>query len=552
MSNSQPDHPAAPGAPTPEYLGSGDGPAGDGPAGGGRRRGARTGLVAAGAVAVVAAVGVGAYGVSQFMGGGESPASVVPADALGYASLDLDPSASQKIEAIKIMRKFPGLRDQLDISSRDDLRRTIWKAITSDGGCTGVDYDKDLKPWLGERIAVAAVPGSSTKVLPLVVVQVKDEDQARAGIKKLEDCDTNDELKDGSTGVAFSGDYLLATGTQADATRMADDAEHASLQDDAAFGTWMDRVGDPGIVTMYASKKAPAAMLDGSDGSDGALGKSGVGSELGGGSSKALREAFGDFGGAAGVIRFKDGAVESEFATQGLGRGVTAATTDGPSVTSLPDTTAAALSIALPEGWASKYLDQIEAMAGASGDADSMVTQLEMETGLQIPQDIETLLGKGLTVSVDSSTDLDRLGTAPDPTQVPAGLRIEGDTTKITAVIEKLKSLAGAQGDVIKVRSGDGVVAVGTDEDYVAQLLQDGGLGDSRAFKDVVPEAGRATSVLYVNFDAGDGWAGKLAHLISGGDAGVEANVKPLDALGVSSWQDDDEVQHALLRLTTD
>jgi hypothetical protein len=29
-------------------------------------------------------------------------------------------------------------------------------------------------------------------------------------------------------------------------------------------------------------------------------------------------------------------------------------------------------------------------------------------------------------------------------------------------------------------------------------------------------------------------------------------NIAPLDALGISGWQDDDQVQHSLLRLTTD
>src|SRR3954469_10609192 len=63
------------------------------------RRAGRTGIVVGSAVAVVAAVGVGAYGVVQLLSGGSSPATAVPSDALAYVSLDLDPSASQKIEA---------------------------------------------------------------------------------------------------------------------------------------------------------------------------------------------------------------------------------------------------------------------------------------------------------------------------------------------------------------------------------------------------------------------------------------------------------------------
>jgi hypothetical protein len=58
--------------------------------------------------------------------------------------------------------------------------------------------------------------------------------------------------------------------------------------------------------------------------------------------------------------------------------------------------------------------------------------------------------------------------------------------------------------------------------------------------------------VFYLNFDAGDGWAEQLGDLLSEGDAEVRQNIAPLDALGISGWQDDDKVQHSLLRLTTD
>src|SRR3954462_8255466 len=107
----------------PEHLGPGA------PQGESAPRGRRTGIVATAAVAVVAALGAGAYGVAQLMSGGASPATAVPADAVGYVSLDLDPSAAQKIEAIKIFRKFPALRHQLKIGSRDDLRRSLFKGV---------------------------------------------------------------------------------------------------------------------------------------------------------------------------------------------------------------------------------------------------------------------------------------------------------------------------------------------------------------------------------------------------------------------------------------
>src|SRR3954471_3835205 len=158
----------------PEYLGLGgpgpsstDDPAGtrgDGGAGGVRR----TGLVALASVAVVLALGAGAYAMVQLLSGGSSPASAVPADAIGYVSVDLDPSASQKIEAIKILRKFPALKDEIKMGSRDDIRRRLFEEIRKDGTCKSLDYDDDISPWIGERVGVAAVPEADHKITPLV------------------------------------------------------------------------------------------------------------------------------------------------------------------------------------------------------------------------------------------------------------------------------------------------------------------------------------------------------------------------------------------------
>jgi hypothetical protein len=96
------------------------------------------------------------------------------------------------------------------------------------------------------------------------------------------------------------------------------------------------------------------------------------------------------------------------------------------------------------------------------------------------------------------------------------------------------------------VEESDGQVTVGTDRGYVERALTEGGLADQEAFRSVVPEADRASSALFIGFDAAD-WATRLA----GNDAEARANLEPLDALGISAWRDGD-VQHGLLRLMTD
>jgi hypothetical protein len=518
----------------PEYLGSGSPePA---PADGSerRRRGLRGGVVGAVVVGVVAAVGAGAYGVVSLMSGGSSPASAVPADAVAYASLDLDPSAAQKIEAIKILRRFPGIRSELHLGSRDDLRKRVLEEVTQEGDCKGLDYADDVEPWIGDRVAVAGVPGQGNEVLPLVVLQVEDQAEAEAGIGKLE-CSRDD-----SVAVAFSGDYMLLTEKQTDADAMAKAVDSAALEDDQDFTTWMDRTGDAGIVTMYAAKGAPAAIAA-------AQSVHGAAAER---QAAQLEKALADFDGAAGVLRFQDGAVELELSAKGLARGVSG----GKAVTdagSLPGTTAALLSVAFEDGWLDSSLAQVKEAVGAS-ELDDAMAQAEARTGLRLPEDIETLLGRGVSISVDASADLEALAESPDPSKVPAGIRITGDAAKITAIVEKLKAAAGPGGRIVEVRSKGDVVSVGLDADYVESLLHNGDLGSSAAFRRVVPEADRAGGVLFVNFDAGKGWAEELADLLSDGDREVTENIAPLDALGASSWQDDQQVQHLRARLTTD
>ena len=89
------------------------------------------------------------------------------------------------------------------------------------------------------------------------------------------------------------------------------------------------------------------------------------------------------------------------------------------------------------------------------------------------------------------------------------------------------------------------MVAVGPNPDYRGQLLEDGGLGDSDVYQNVVRESGDANAIFFVNFDAGD-WLTSLAE----GDQEIGRQPAPLEGLGFSSWTDDG-ASHAVFRLTT-
>lgn len=523
--------------PTPEYL---DGPAAT------TRRGPRWALVGGAAVAVVTTVAVGGWGLAQLMAADGSPAEAVPADALAYVSIDLDPSAGQKIAAIQTLRKFPALEKELDLDARDDVRRWLFEDVLDDVLCQGVTYDDDVAPWIGDRFAVAALPDQGGTVAPLFAVQVSDQEAAAAGIEALAACD------DATVGVAFVGDYAVLMEEQADADSYASAAEASSLADDADYRTWTERAGEPGIVNAYVSAEAPARM---SDVAADLAGESVPGESTDSPLGQDLARLYRDFEGAAGVIRFDDGRVEAEMVTRGMPGGIAPVSDPGgPSLAELPATTAAAFTVSFRDGWLDEWVTSLGDLFGggaAGGGSEDLWKDLEAGTGLQLPEDLETVLGDGLRVSVDGAVDVGAL-TGADVPQAPVGVRIHGDDAEITRVLDTLLAqVPPGEADALVRSRGDGYVVLGLDQAYVDQLAGPGGLGDVPAFRDVVPEPDRVSGGVFVNFDAED-WATRVAREVVPGEPGIEANLAPLDALALTTWLDDEDVQHAAFRLSTD
>jgi hypothetical protein len=170
--------------------------------------GGRKWLIVGGVVGVLA-VGGAAFGAYTWLTStGPQPAEALPANTLGYVSIDLDPSGGQKIAALKTLEKFPAADKWLDdegIGSGDDIRKFIFTKIQEEeGACEGLDFEDDIQPWLGDRFAVAAIDQGEGEVpAPVGVVQVKDADNAQGEVEKLiEGCGGNPD--DG--GLAISGD----------------------------------------------------------------------------------------------------------------------------------------------------------------------------------------------------------------------------------------------------------------------------------------------------------------------------------------------------------
>ena len=518
-----------------------------GPAGltgdGRSRRGAVIGAVA---VAVVAVLGGGAFAAYAYLNGdGPQPAEALPASTVAVVSVDLDPSAGQKIAAIKAIRKFPALKESLGLEADDDLREYVFDKVIEDGECEGMTFDEDVKPWLGKRAAFALVDLGDEDPAPAIALQVSNKAAATKGFDAIVECTDPDDLA-----FVVGDEYLIASDTEEHAKAILDQGRTEPLADDAAYQKWTGETGDAGVLSFYVSSSAADYAVDFLDD----MGSNLLGLGAGGLPSEGddtttedpldpAREALDGFQGMAGTVRFAGGGMELSLAGGGVTQFSDLATV-GAQLGDLPADTAVAFGFGVSEDYAGKLIDDMVS-------SEDTVAEIEQDTGLDLPDDLQTLLGRAITISLggDAPESLDEVENLDE---VPAGLVIHGDADEIQAVIAKVEDHLGIHlADIPIVVDGSGdKVALATSSAYAEELLKSGGLASDDGFRSAVPDADRSTGILYIDFDSP--WRDSLVEM-AGVDERVEAdeNTEPLRSLGLSAWEDGD-VSHALLKIATD
>jgi hypothetical protein len=505
------------------------------PAGHGRSR--RTAVIAGAAVAVMAVLGGGAYAAYSFLdGGGPQPADVLPSSTVAVVSIDLDPSAGQKIAAIKSIRKFPTLKKVLGLKADDDLREYVFDKISEAGDCAGLDFDSDVKPWLGKRAAFAGVDLGGSTPAPVIALQISDSEKAKAGFDAIVKCTDPEDFA-----FVVGDDYLIASDTADHARTILTKGADDPLADDAAYRKWTGEAGAAGVLSFYVSKRAAgyAENLLDDFGSVFADAPDPLAS---------TRGVLEDFEGLGGTVRFAGGGMELSIAGGGVDQ-LSGLASVGKAFGELPGDTAAALGLAVSGDYADKVVEQL------GSDSEDMVAQAEEETGLDFPGDLQTLLGKAVVLSLggDAPGSLDDVQGIED---VPVGLVIHGDADRIKDLISTAEDHLGVHlSDVpVVLESSSGKVAVATSEDYARELLKTGSLRSESAYREAVPDADRAGGILYLDFDSR--WRQLVVDAVTedeGRATGEEldANLAPLQSLGISSWHDGG-VTHALVKLATD
>jgi hypothetical protein len=348
--------------------------------------------------------------------------------------------------------------------------------------------------------------------------------------------------------------------TQKIADEVSSATKAGSLADDATYQKWTKAVGDAGVVNAYASPdagKALAHQLGGLLG-DGMFSTS---ADDSGTSSSAYRsslsvtdvsdpltDALSGFDGGAATLRFTGDGLELAAAADGDSPQVKdfASDTAGRLVTRLPADTGAAFGLSLSPGWLDRRISGIAPSLGGMSK-DDLYREMSKETGLDVPDDIETLLGSGVAVSVSRDLDPEAVENSADGSGIPVAVTVQGDPAKIGAVLDKIRARAGDLPFFGADSSGD-LEVIGPDQGYRRQILAGGDLGGDDTFGSVVPDAGRAGSIGYVNIDAFEPAIKKLA---AGGDANDLADLLPLRAIGLSSWVDDNGIARISFKVST-
>jgi hypothetical protein len=510
----QPTQPAQPQSPLPEGA-LADGQPEAKPKG-------RRGAVISGVVATVALLGGGgaiaAY--SALSGGGAQPESVFPSTTVALAKVDLDPSAGQKVDAIRFIRKFPDA--QAKVKEDSDLRKVVFDAIKDQGGLKDVDYAKDVEPWLGERAAFGAVPGAKGEdPVPVLALAVKDKGEAEKSLPKLTKAMDGGECR-------VVEDFALCAEKKDQLDSFVSATQKATLADSDNFKTDLGDLGETGIITAWGDS-AKFADLAKEAGQSAAA--PGFLSGLTGGTGSVQ-----DAGRFAMALRFDGPNLElaghvNDAKTSFVG------SANARSIAELPKGTLAAVTVAnageqLKTAWP-QLESTIKETAGEQQFTDG-VAEAEQALGISIPDDIVKALGSQFSIAFG--------GMGADNSEIKVGLVTDGDK----AVLQKLSDAAG-QGmgaGGLTLKGADKNTAVALSDSWATELTNTHGLGDSKGFKDAVKDVDSSRVAAYVDI------AGVLAAFKDEVPADVSKNLGQFSALGMTVSGEGKSGDFAL-RLTT-
>ena len=211
----------------------------------------RSGARATALTTAVSLVLVGGVVTAAVRGAGHSAAAerLAPASSFAFAQFDLGLADGQSSALSSFLAHFP---DSPSKKGSGSLRDRVLGAMFRDSSHPHVDYAKDVKPWLGDRAAVAGWTDAQGRPQVEFMLRSTDNSKARASLHRL----------DPHLGVVFSNGYAVVSQSQSLAQSAVDEASKSSLADDAHLHDDLGKLSGPQVVTGWVdATRAGKALL---------------------------------------------------------------------------------------------------------------------------------------------------------------------------------------------------------------------------------------------------------------------------------------------------
>lgn len=474
------------------------------------------------ALALVAA-GCGGGG----SGGGDvaagAGAEIVPATAPAFITVNSDLDSTQWNTVEGLLDKFPD-GAELVASIRNELRDD-----------SGLDYEQDVKPALGEEIGIVFLDFESRGANVVGVTQPQDEEKFRAMVAKGNAAGDEVDLL-----TAEVGDWTVIADSQAKLDLFRERSAGDKLADSSDFDTAVADLPDESLLSFYVNGTAATRELQD------ALEGSGAGTAL---AEQEFEWAVGALEAVSNGMRF-----EGVAKLSGAGDSIR-----NYSAGLLDDVPAGALAVLSFD--ASGSLESLERRLRDNPDVAGQLGTFEQALGASLNELLALFDGEGVlyvreaspipevTVLIEQADPAKAVGTL-DAVAARAGILLGTQPTSTTIGSIAVKQLAVSDDVTISWAGFDGKLVVTNVQSGIEDVSQDGAkLGDDPAFEAASEAAQLPTEtagLLYVNLEDSIEVALRFAGLADEEvPPEVNANARALESLLVFASADGDETHFA-------
>jgi hypothetical protein len=145
----------------------------------GRGGGLGRALLIAAIVALGIALPVGAYlGLGFIRGASNTQDAMAPGDADLFATVFLDPSATQKVNLLQLAHRFPGAQTDADLEHK--IAQLLDRGLQD----SGLSYESDVKPWLGGQASIELRFPDGAEPTGAALIASRDDAAAQKALDK--------------------------------------------------------------------------------------------------------------------------------------------------------------------------------------------------------------------------------------------------------------------------------------------------------------------------------------------------------------------------------